>query len=153
MAMDWACARLAAMQPLVLYEALALRSSVFVVEQVCVYLDPDGFDAKCWHLTGHVGDALHAYARLVPPLTKSAQQTQPMIGRVVTAPAVRGQGQGRALMLQALAECARLWPGETVEIQAQAHLQNFYASLGFVALSDVYDEDGISHIDMKRVAP
>ena len=151
--MNWACARLAAMQPLVLYEALALRSAVFVVEQACVYLDPDGLDAQCWHLTGHSDDLLHAYARLVPPQTKGAQQTQPMIGRVVTAPAARGQGQGRALMLQALAESARLWPGEAVEIQAQAYLLDFYASLGFVATSEPYDEDGIAHIDMRRDSP
>lgn len=140
------------MAPQVLYEALALRSAVFVVEQACVYLDPDGLDVPCWHLTGHVGDLLHAYARLVPPLTKGPLQTQPMIGRVVTAPAARGSGQGRALMQQALAECARLWPGEAVEIQAQAHLHDFYASLGFTASSDCYDEDGIAHIDMRKQA-
>ncbi len=150
MTMAWACERLAAMQPLALYEALALRSAVFVVEQACVYLDPDGLDAQCWHLTGHSDELLQAYARLVPPLTKSAQQTQPMIGRVVTAPAARGRGQGRALMLQALAECARLWPGEAVEIQAQAYLLDFYASLGFVATSAPYVEDGIPHLDMQR---
>ena len=151
--MNWACERLAEMQPLVLYEALALRAAVFVVEQACVYLDPDGLDAQCWHLTARSDDRLQAYARLVPPLTKGAQQTQPMIGRVVTAPAARGRGQGRALMLQALACCARLWPGEPVEIQAQAYLQTFYASLGFVVTSDVYDEDGIAHIDMRRASP
>ncbi|CAN5254172.1 GNAT family N-acetyltransferase [soil metagenome] len=151
--MEWACERLAEMQPLMLYEALALRSAVFVVEQACVYLDPDGLDAQCWHLTGRSDDMLRAYARLVPPQTKGAQQTQPMIGRVVTAPAARGHGQGRALMLQALAECARRWPGEAVEIQAQAYLHDFYAGLGFVASSRTYDEDGIPHIDMQRHAP
>ena len=56
-------------------------------------------------------------------------------------------------MLHALAECARLWPGEVVEIQAQAYLHDFYASLGFTATSSPYDEDGISHIDMRRHAP
>ena len=146
--MDWACERLTDMAPLALYEALALRAAVFVVEQQCVYLDPDGLDAQCWHLSGRVDGRLHAYARLVPPQLKA--QALPMIGRVVTAPATRGGGQGRALMQQALAECARLWPGESVEVQAQAYLQDFYASLGFVATSDSYDEDGIAHIDMKR---
>ena len=150
--MQWACTRLAAMPSLLLYEVLALRSAVFVVEQACVYLDPDGLDGACWHLTGHRDGALHAYARLVPPLTKGAQQTQPMIGRVLTPRLVRGGGQGRALMLQALAECARLWPGEAVEIQAQAYLHDFYASLGFVVTSGSYDEDGIAHIDMRRAS-
>ena len=151
--MEWACQPLAAMQPVALYEVLALRSAVFVVEQACVYLDPDGLDAQCWHLSGHAQGALLAYARLVPPLTKGAQQLRPMIGRVVTAPAARGQGQGRALMQQALAECERLWPREAVDIQAQAYLHDFYASLGFEATSDPYDEDGIPHIDMQRHPP
>jgi len=149
--MQWTCERLADMAPLAVYELLALRSAVFVVEQQCVYLDPDGLDAQCWHLGGQVGGQLHAYARLVPPHLKG--QGQPMIGRVLIAPAARRSGQGRALMLQALAECARLWPGEAVEIQAQANLREFYASLGFVATSQPYDEDGISHIDMRRPTP
>jgi len=149
--MHWACMRLADMGPLAVYELLALRSAVFVVEQQCVYLDPDGLDALCWHLAGRWDGQLQAYARLVPPRIKG--QAQPMIGRVVTAPNARGRGQGRALMLQALDECARLWPGEAVEIQAQAHLHDFYASLGFVAISDRYDEDGIAHIDMRRASP
>lgn len=67
-------------------------------------------------------------------------------------PWARGAGQGRALMHQALRDCARLWPGEAVTLSAQAHLQHFYAALGFAAISEVYDEDGIPHIDMRRPA-
>jgi len=151
--MQWTCERLQELSSSALYEVLALRSQVFVLEQACVYLDPDGLDTLVWHLQGRGADgALRAYARLVPPLTKGAQQALPMIGRVVTAPSARGAGQGRALMQQALVECARLWPGQAVEINAQAHLQKFYATLGFVVTSEPYDEDGISHIDMKRNA-
>lgn len=153
MAMRWHCERFEALSASALYALLSLRSQVFVLEQRCVYLDPDGLDPQCWHLQGRgEQDELQAYARLLPPLLKGPQQTLPMIGRVVTASSARGAGQGRALMQQAIAECARLWPGQGIDIGAQAHLQGFYASLGFVPSSAPYDEDGIAHIDMRRAA-
>ena len=51
-------------------------------------------------------------------------------------------------MERALASCAEHWPGAGVDISAQAHLVDFYASLGFVVTGEVYDEDGIPHQDM-----
>ncbi|MDC8783999.1 GNAT family N-acetyltransferase [Roseateles koreensis] len=153
--MHWRCQRLGEMSAPALYEVLALRAQVFVVEQACVYLDPDGLDLRTWHLQGCgiKGDNLQAYARLLPPLTKGPAQRVPMIGRVVTSPDARATGLGRALMQEALRVCERLWPGQPVDINAQAHLQGFYASLGFAVTSAPYDEDGISHIDMRKEAP
>jgi ElaA protein len=55
-------------------------------------------------------------------------------------------------MSQAVGECQRLWPGRPIELGAQAHLRDFYGSFGFHAISDVYDEDGIPHVDMRRDA-
>lgn len=152
MALRWHCARLAELGAATLYRALQLRSEVFIVEQHCIYLDPDGFDLQAWHVLGfdRETDQLLACARLLPARCKGEAQTAPMIGRVAVAPAARGAGQGRALMRFALQQCARLWPGEAVELGAQAHLQGFYASLGFAPISAVYDEDGIPHIDMRR---
>ncbi len=152
MGLRWTCARLQDLQPEALYQALALRSQVFVVEQACVYLDPDGIDLIAWHLLGHdegSGDLLAA-ARLLPPLAKGPTHVLPEIGRVVSAPAARGTGAGRALMQEAIAQCEHLWPGQAIAIQAQAYLLDFYASFGFVSKSSPYDEDGIAHIDMQR---
>ena len=147
----WQCAPLHELSAVQLYQALALRARVFVLEQHCVYLDPDGIDLRAWHLLGSDarGGDLLAYARLLPPLAKGPEHQLPEIGRVVTAPEARGAGQGRCLMQQALQECARLWPGQALALSAQAHLQGFYASLGFEPVSAVYDEDGIDHIDMR----
>jgi ElaA protein len=39
-----------------------------------------------------------------------------------------------------------------VRIGAQAQLQKFYGSFGFVQSSEPYDEDGILHIEMLRPA-
>ncbi|MBV8124686.1 MAG: GNAT family N-acetyltransferase, partial [Paucibacter sp.] len=111
----------------------------------------DGLDLEAWHLLGRNAlGALQACARLLPPACKGAGQQAPLIGRVLTAPELRGQGQGQALMQQALAHCARLWPGQRIELSAQAYLRDFYQALGFEAISEVYDDDGIAHIDMRK---
>ena len=62
---------------------------------------------------------LQAALRIVDPGLKYAE---PSIGRVVTAPAVRGRGAGRALMVEGLARCDAAWPGQGVRISAQSHL-------------------------------
>jgi len=130
-----------------LYDALQLRCRVFVLEQG-PYLDPDGVDRQSWHLLGRDGaGALVAYLRVVDPGVKFAE---PSIGRVITAPEVRGSGAGRALMAEGLAGCERFWPSRTIRISAQARLERFYRELGFVRVGDDYLEDDIPHLEMLR---
>jgi ElaA protein len=128
-----------------LYDILALRCRVFILEQG-PYLDTDGADLHSWHLQGR-DDAgvLQAYLRGVDPGIKYAE---PSIGRVITAPEVRGSGLGRVLMREGLARCAATWPGQALRISAQARLRRFYAELGFAAVSDEYIEDTIPHLQM-----
>ena len=47
-----------------LYEMLKLRSEVFIVEQNCVYHDPDGKDQLAWHVMAKEGNAIIAYTRI-----------------------------------------------------------------------------------------
>jgi ElaA protein len=132
--------------PADLYDALALRERVFIVEQQCVFLDTDGVDCHSWHLLGRTADgALTAYLRIVPPGRRFAE---PSIGRVVTAPEVRRNGLGRVLMNEGIRRTAELFPGQPIKISAQRYLKDFYGSLGFVTDSEPYDEDGIPHINM-----
>ena len=126
-----------------LYAIMALRQRVFVVEQNCPYLDADGVDDRSTHVWATRGDAIHAYLRIVPAGVKFAEVS---IGRVITAPEARGTGLGRELMKRGIA-AAGVGP---VRIGAQAHLEKFYGELGFTRASDVYDEDGIPHIEMLR---
>ncbi|MFT7724724.1 MAG: GNAT family N-acetyltransferase [Roseateles sp.] len=145
--MRWTCVPFDGLQARPLYDALALRAAVFVVEQRCLFLDLDGIDPLGWHLLGHdYSGALRAYARLLPPGVKAPEA---VIGRVVTAPAARGIGLGRALMAEAVAQCRRLWPGHAITLHAQAHLARFYASFGFAPVGAPYLEDGITHIEMR----
>ncbi len=128
------------------HDILQARSAVFVVEQACIFQDMDGADVAGWHLFSRADDgAIGAYCRLLPAGLAFAE---PSIGRVITTQAVRGAGLGRALMEEALRRAAVLWPGAAIRIGAQQHLEGFYRSLGFVTVSEPYDEDGIAHVEM-----
>ncbi|HEX9127603.1 MAG TPA: GNAT family N-acetyltransferase [Gemmatimonadaceae bacterium] len=137
--------------PADLYAVVRLREAVFIVEQNCPYPDSDGRDPNAWHLLGweerSSGRALVAYARIFEP---GVRYDEGSIGRVVTAPDVRGTGKGRALMAEALRRFDSLAPGQPVRIAAQRRLEDFYLGLGFRTVSDPYEEDGIIHVDMLR---
>lgn len=129
-----------------LHEILALRQSVFIVEQQCPYADIDGLDPKAWHVLGRTRDGpLVAYLRIAEPREKLGE---PVIGRVVVHVGKRGHGFGRDLMNEGLRHSARLFPGKAVRLSAQAYLQRFYESFGFVQNGAVHLEDGIPHVDM-----
>ncbi len=130
-----------------LYDALALRCRVFILEQG-PYLDPDGLDRQSWHLLGHDdGGALQAYLRIVDPGVK---YPEPSMGRVITAPECRGTGLGHALVAEGVARCMAAWPGQGIRISAQSHLAGFYGQHGFERVGDDYLEDGIPHVQMWR---
>jgi ElaA protein len=133
-----------------LYAIVHLRERVFVVEQKCVYLDADGIDLTSRHVFATNEDAASstrgtvvAYLRVVPPGSKFAERS---IGRVVVAPGARSSGLGRELMRRALVA----YGDQPIRIAAQTHLQTFYATLGFRRVSDVFDDDGIPHVEMLR---
>jgi ElaA protein len=128
-----------------LYAILELRSRVFVVEQACIYQDIDGIDPVARHLWAEAGGRIAAYLRIIPAGAKYAEIS---IGRVVTAPEARGGGLARELMKRGLAAAG----DGPLRLAAQAYLEKFYAGLGFVRTSDVYDEDGIPHVEMTRAA-
>ena len=123
------------------------RQQVFAIEQQCIYLDADGFDAGSFHLAAWAPerDVPMAYARVVNPGLKYAQ---PSIGRVITVAAARGTGLGRELVQRAIAHCRATFPGHGIRISAQTRLEAFYAEVGFAAVGDPYMEDGIPHTEM-----
>lgn len=148
--LDWIAAPLAALEPAIAYGLLQLRAAVFVVEQACPYLDLDGLDLApgVLQLVGRDGDgAVLTTARVLPPGIAFAE---PGIGRVVVAAQARGRGLAHALMQRALVLCEQRWPGQPVMLGAQQYLTAFYARHGFVVVSDVYLEDNIPHVHMRR---
>ena len=133
-----------------LHALLAARESVFVVEQRCIYQEADALDAHAWHLRAFKDGNLAACARVVDAGHK---YPEPSIGRVMTLPAFRAQGLGHALMQEAIRFTELHHPHAGIRISAQAYLQDFYASLGFVPEGEGYDEDGIPHLEMYKPAP
>ena len=132
-----------------LYEALRLRSEVFVVEQKCIYQDMDGFDKQAMHLLGVQGGELKAYARCFEPGVKFAEAS---FGRVLVQRAARATGLGHALLEQAILATAQVWGPQAIRIGAQVHLAGFYARHGFKDMGKPYMEDGIPHLEMRRDA-
>ncbi|MFA5610752.1 MAG: GNAT family N-acetyltransferase [Alcaligenes sp.] len=130
-----------------MYAIIQAREAVFVVEQQCAYQDVDGLDLDSWHLCVLNGNELAAYARVVAPGLKYAE---PSIGRVLTLAQFRSLKIGYALVAEAIRFTEAHYPGAGIRIGAQAHLQKFYGSLGFEPVGEVYDEDGIPHIDMLK---
>lgn len=150
-ALQWSCKPFAALSVVELYQILHWRQRVFVVEQSCAYLDADGLDPECLHLSlcNPQGELL-AYARLLPPGLNGAE---PAIGRVLVPPLYRRQQLARSLMQRALQELAQRYGPLPVCLSAQVYLQDFYAGLGFIPQGEVYDEDGIAHLAMRRALP
>ena len=129
------------------YDMLALRAKVFILEQGA-FLDPDGIDRQSGHLLGRDGSGeLRAYLRIVDAGIKYAE---PSMGRVVLDKVLRGSGLADVLVAEGLARADTAWPGRGNRISAQAHLQRFYGRHGFVAVGEPYLEDGIAHIEMCR---
>jgi ElaA protein len=131
-----------------LYDLLALRANVFIVEQQSPYGDLDYRDQHSLHLLGKKDDKLAAYLRILPE--NVAYPNAVSIGRFVTAAFVRGQGLGKEMMRHALLYLKTNGNKAPIVISAQLYLEKFYQSFGFETRSEPYDEDGILHIKMEK---
>jgi ElaA protein len=150
--LEWRWKNFADLTNIEVYEMLAARSAVFVVEQNCVYGDIDGLDLQAWHLLAYGArvDAapppLAGYLRVLLP---AADDTDVRIGRVLTTAAFRGIKLGNAMLERSIAQIRAQWPGTPIRLHAQAHLQGFYGAFGFAPVSEIHDEDGIPHVWMR----
>jgi len=149
---DWRWKAFADLTNVEVYDMLAARAAVFVIEQNCLYGDVDGLDTQAWHLFAYSGQEAGASPKLagyLRVLLPDAEDADIRIGRVLTTVNFRGQGLGGAMMSRTLDHIHAQWPGTAVRLHAQAHLQGFYGAFGFVPVSDVHEEDGIPHIWMR----
>lgn len=137
------------LSPRDLYDMLKLRVDVFVVEQKCPYPELDGKDLDALHLRLLSGNDLVGSVRIRKPAKNNPAAR---IGRVVVAPGHRGKKLGDRLMVEAIAQCERLYAESPIKLSAQSQLLRFYESFGFVPVSEEYLEDGIPHVDMQRPA-
>lgn len=145
--LTWSVKKFEELQLQELYQLLALRAEVFVVEQNCVYQDVDGKDPKALHVLGKHLNRVVAYTRIFRPGDYFPQAS---IGRVVVSPSMRGHQLGYVLMQKSIAAVEEHFNETTLHLSAQCYLQKFYENLGFSTVGERYLEDGIPHIGMTR---
>ena len=126
------------------WDAMEIRIEVFVDEQLIpLELENDEDDADAFHAVAYNGfGQVVATGRLL-----KGQQGQGRIGRMAVKRVLRGSGQGAAVLAALLAEATRRGDSE-LALHAQTSAQGFYERLGFKARGDVFDEVGLTHIEM-----
>lgn len=124
-----------------------IRQRVFVEEQkVPPELEWDDTDDIADHYLAVTGDNEPVgVARLFSTLEETAH-----IGRMAVLPEFRGKGVGEALLRHLISEASRF--GE-LQLSAQEHAISFYQRSGFHVCSDLYDDAGIPHVDMRCLSP
>ena len=145
----WGWYALAEMEPTLLYDMLALRETIFVVEQSCIYQELDGLDKRAQHLLVCRGETVVACLRVLPP---DEPEADVRIGRVAVSRDWRKRGIARVMVQKAIEHSGEDYPLSEVCLNAQTYLQSFYESLGFQLCGDEFLEDGIPHVPMQMQA-
>lgn len=132
-----------------LYDILAHRSEVFLLEQKNIYCDIDGLDQNAVHLlaTDHAGK-IEGYARLFPARETLTEFSFSSFGRLSVRKDSRHQGLGKNLVLAA---CQWLFENSNctvIQISAMAYLEDFYQKLGFDRTSEVFEIAHVPHVTM-----
>ena len=126
------------------WDAMEVRIEVFVDEQrIALELENDADDHSAFHAVAYngIGQAV-ATGRLL-----AGQNGQGRIGRMAVKRVLRGSGQGAVVLAALLAEATRRGDHE-LALHAQTSAQGFYERRGFKARGDVFDEVGLTHIEM-----
>ena len=92
----------------------------------------------------NVGNEVICYVRVIRNKTDNIR-----IGRVVTHKDFRGQKLSSNLMKEAMKFISKNHSDKIIALSAQEHLQQFYGKFGFLAISEMYLEDGIPHVAME----
>ncbi len=127
-----------------LYEILYLREQVFNVEQDINSSDLDKIDYRSTHVMIMKDEELVGYCRLY-----EVNDLQAKIGRVVVHKNYRGQKLATKLVSIALEELKGLGYTEVL-VRGQAHLVKLYCNCGFEVISEVFQYEGIPHLDFSR---
>jgi len=125
-----------------------IRQTVFVDEQkVPPELEWDDTDEIADHYLMVLPDNTPAgVARLFSTLEETAH-----IGRMAILPAHRGKGLGEVLLRHLVSEASERFT--ELQLSAQEHAIPFYQRSGFHVCSDLYNDAGIPHVDMRCLAP
>lgn len=130
----------------------AIREAVFVHEQACppdeewdAHDAPGVRGAAVHHLLGVVGGAPAACARW--RVVRLDGHDAVKLERFAVLQPFRGRGAGREIVAAALAD-ARAAGHTRFVLNAQSHLDRFYAGFGFAPVGGLFWEAGIEHVKM-----
>jgi predicted GNAT family N-acyltransferase len=132
-------------------DARRIREQVFIDEQDCPPEEEwDGHDETSRHVLGWVDGKAVATARwrAVPYDGEVVAKLE----RFAVLPDYRRQGHGTHLV-ERVVEDARRAGFDTFLVHAQAHLEAWYADLGFRSTGHTFEEVGIPHVEMVRQEP
>ena len=122
-----------------LHQVLWLRSRVFVVEQEITGVpEVDEHDPSAHHALLWGGDRVVGTTRIL------LDRDPIKVGRVAVDEERRGEGLGRRMM-EAVAE---FLGDRHAKLHAQAHLERWYADLGWRRVGENFDIVGIDHVRM-----
>jgi ElaA protein len=128
------------------HDLIALRISVFVIEQNCPYQELDGLDKDAYHLIVREEDEIIGTLRVLKPGT--SYENEYGIGRVVSHPNHRGKKLGHLMMTKCMDFLVNELKVSNIRLSGQSHLTAFYERYNFKSTGKEYLEDGIPHTDM-----
>ena len=126
-----------------LYDILALRVSVFVVEQQCPYPELDGLDKTALHVYLRDESGIQAYLRV---MDRRETRESVSIGRVLSVR--RREGLATRLLQEGIRLAQTEFHAESVYLEAQVYAKSLYEKQGFRQISEEFLEDGIPHVKM-----
>lgn len=136
----FACKPFAELSTAELYEILHLRDLVFVVGQkITSEPEVDGHDPAFHHLIGR-----DASGRVIATARLTLDHAPVKVGRVAVHPELQHQGVGTALMRDIQARLQ----DRPATMNAQAHLEPWYESLGWRREGPLFQEAEIEHVRM-----
>lgn len=130
--------------PELVIDAFDLRQQVFTHEQgFPADIDVDEYDNSALHVVLYLNE--HPVAVLRCLLFKDTGLVK--VGRVAVQKRHRGKGLGRELM-KFVEQYAQQHYFKTIGLSAQHTAIEFYRTLGYQTVGEMYDEDGMDHIYM-----
>ncbi|KXG43824.1 GNAT family N-acetyltransferase [Tepidibacillus decaturensis] len=129
-----------------LKDAFSIREVVFIDEQqVPKELEMDEYDNTATHFIVYDDKRPVATARMREYHDPSTVK----IERVAVLKDERGKGIGKKLMTFIEQEALKMG-FKTLRLNAQRHAETFYKDLGYMTISEAFDEAGIEHVTMEK---
>lgn len=125
-------------------DAKYVRRKVFMEEQGFEN-EFDDIDSMCTHIL--IYDSMNPVATCRFYYNKRRQSY--VIGRIAVLKEFRGKDYGAELLRVAEIEIIKK-QGKCIELSAQVRVTSFYRKNGYVALDEVYDDEGCPHVWMRK---